>query len=398
MTSSAASREQAAWLRLSLDAPRATALVLLHHLGPPEQIFASPQRQLAAYVAPDLAQHLAAAPSREIAGQIEHALHWASLPGHTLVPLGSDSYPPQLLAIGNAPLLLYVDGDVQRLSRPGVAIVGARQATVPGRENARTFAATLARHGLCVISGLAVGIDAAAHEGALDAGATGAGTIAVTGTGLDLIYPRRHAVLAERIRQQGALVSELPLNMPARPHHFPMRNRVVAGLAQGVLIVEAAAQSGSLITARLACESGREVFALPGSIHAPLSRGCHALIRQGATLTETVDDILAELPAFAHRGKAASDGSRPGAAPAQTEPVASSASEDKVAYSTRNDLGGVDAAHTLLQAMGHDPVSLDALAAHTAMRIETLASALVALDLAGAVRRLADGRYQCVQR
>src|SRR5690606_13554363 len=204
---------------------------------------------------------------------IEATLAWAAHSDHHLLTLGDAAYPPLLLETSDPPPLLYAVGDLERLSAPAVAIVGARNATPGGLDNARAFAKALAQQGWCVVSGLAAGIDAAAHEGAMAAGAGGGSTIAVMGTGADIIYPARNRTLARRIAAQGLLLSEYPLGMPALPHQFPRRNRLVAGLSRGVLIVEAALQSGSLITARLAGDMGREVFAMPGSIHSPLSRG-----------------------------------------------------------------------------------------------------------------------------
>ena len=217
-----------------------------------------------------------------------------------------------------------------------------------------------------MVSGLALGIDAAAHEGALDAGAQGGGTVAVMGTGIDRIYPARHRELAHRIAAHGALVSELPLGAGALPQHFPKRNRIVAGLARGVLVVEAARQSGSLITARLAGECGREVFAIPGSIHSPLSRGCHALIRQGAKLVETAQDITDEL----------------GGSPLPSRPASRASAAPPLP------------AHPVLEAMGFDPLHLDAIQARSGLDIADLQTQLVELELASRVARLDDGRYQ----
>ncbi len=377
----------AAWLRLSLEVSGTSGLRLLRHIGGPERIFASRWPELARHVAPDLAQRMARPAENLIATRIAQALEWCARPGHTILPVSAPDYPAHLLTIGDAPLLLYVDGQMGCLKHPGIAIVGARRATIQGRENARTFACALARQGLNIISGMAMGIDAAAHEGALAAGPTGAGTIAVTGTGLNRVYPRAHAALAERIRQQGALVSELPLDMPARPHHFPMRNRIVAGLAKGILVVEAAAKSGSLITARLGNDTGRDVFALPGSIHAPLARGCHELIRQGAKLTETAEDILNEFEAY------------PGPSSGVCQAVADLACDQG---RDRSDASGAAlptrTAFALQACMGYDAIGLDALMAHTGQDGAELASQLLALELAGTVVRLADGRYQRVQR
>jgi DNA processing protein len=223
---------------------------------------------------------------------VDRDLEWLARPGNHLLTLDDDRYPDLLRQIPDPPLALFVRGDPATLASPQIAIVGSRNPTEGGRRTARGFAVELAAAGLAVTSGLAVGIDAAAHEGALAARGV---TLAVAGTGPDRLYPARHAALAERVVERGALVSELPVGTAPLPGHFPRRNRIVSGLAAGTLVVEASLKSGSLITARLAAEQGREVFAIPGSIHNPLARGCHRLIRQGAKLVETVGDVLEEL-------------------------------------------------------------------------------------------------------
>jgi DNA processing protein len=261
-----------------------------------------------------------------------------------------------------------VQGDPAVLSRPALAVVGSRSATPQGLANARAFAAALSQQGWMIVSGLALGIDAAAHEGALEAMAQGgAGTVAVVGTGLDRVFPARHRALAHRIAAQGALVSEYAPGMPPLREHFPERNRLIAGLSQGTLVVEAALASGSLITARLASESGREVFAIPGSIHSPQARGCHALIRQGAKLVETAEDIVEEL-----RGQR----------PLVLDAAAPSDGEAAVADDP------------LLAALGHDPVTLDALLARTGESAAVLSARLLELELDGQVARLPGGLYQ----
>jgi DNA processing protein len=254
------------------------------------------------------------------------------------------------------------------LQRPALAIVGSRSATPQGTANARAFARDLAARGWCIVSGLALGIDAAAHEGALDATA-GAGTVAVVGTGLDRVFPAAHRALAHRIGAAGALLSEYAPGTPPLRQHFPERNRIIAGLAQGTLVVEAALASGSLITARLASEAGREVFAIPGSIHSPQARGCHALIRQGAKLVETAEDIVEELR-----------GQRPLPLPGAGDDAAT-ADEDP-----------------LLAALGHDPVTLDALLARTGDSAAVLSARLLELELEGRVARLPGGLYQRLAR
>ncbi|SAI50888.1 Smf protein [Bordetella ansorpii] len=381
--------ELSAWLRLSLEpgVGPATAYTLLAALGLPEQIYDHGAATLARHVPQNLAIQLAGPPSDEVLAQIERTLQWVAEPGRHILTLSDPAYPQQLLNIADPPVLLYVTGDPARLTTPGLAVVGARSATPGGEDNARAFARHLAGHGWCVISGLAQGIDAAAHEGALLAGEAGAGTVAVMGTGIDRVYPASHRDLAHRIAAHGALVSELPLGTPALKHHFPQRNRLVAGLARGVLVVEAAKQSGSLITARLAAEGGREVFAIPGSIHSPLSRGCHALIRQGAKLVETAQDITDELgstgvaPAEPPRGRKSrrqprSDTMSPPAKPASNEPA-----DDH-------------AEHPLLRALGFDPLHPDTLQARTGLDTSTLQAQLLELELTGYVARIDGGRFQ----
>lgn len=387
--------ELSAWLRLSLE-PGMTPSVrypLLSALGLPEQIYAMGASALSRHIPQQLAIQLAASPSADIQSQIDQTLQWVDQPGRYILTLADRDYPQSLLTIADPPVLLYVNGDPARLSQTALAVVGARNATPGGCENAKAFAHHLAGHGWCVVSGLAQGIDAAAHEGALLAGPDGAGTVAIMGTGIDRVYPARHRELAHRIAEHGALVSELPLGMGALPHHFPLRNRIVAGLTRGVLVVEAARQSGSLITARLAGESGREVFAIPGSIHSPLSRGCHALIRQGAKLVETAQDITDELgeaqppgpPDAPHLGKHA---------PARGARTAGRASG--VTTSAPPPLGdGVDAPDSpLLQALGYDPLHLDILQARTGLDIPTLTTQLLDLELAGHIARMDGGRFQ----
>jgi len=367
--------ELSAWLRLSLEpgVGAATAYTLLAALGLPEQIYDHGAATLARHVPQNLATQLAGPPSDDILGQIERTLQWVAEPGRHILTLADPDYPPQLLNIADPPVLLYVTGDPARLRAPALAVVGSRSATPGGQDNARAFARHLAGQGWCVVSGLAQGIDAAAHEGALQAGATGAGTVAVMGTGVDRIYPASHRDLAHRIAAQGALVSELPLGTPALKHHFPRRNRLVAGLARGVLVVEAARQSGSLITARLAAEGGRDVFAIPGSIHSPLSRGCHALIRQGAKLVETAQDIADEL------GDATTGPGTGATAPSRT--------------ATRPD-DAPPPAHPLLDALGYDPLHPDELQARTGLDSATLQAQLLELELQGHVARIDGGRFQ----
>jgi DNA processing protein len=274
--------------------------------------------------------------------------------------LGDAQYPAALLQTADPPLLLYVQGRVALLAARSLAIVGTRHPSPQGLQNAHAFAAHFSQQGWVVASGLAQGIDGAAHLGALEGAA---GTVAVLGTGLDVIYPRSHQNLAEGIAAHGALVSEFAPGTPALPLHFPQRNRIIAGLTQGTLVVEAALKSGSLITARMALEAGREVFAVPGSIHAPQSKGCHALIKQGAKLVENAQDVLDELGGTR---------SLPLAAP----------------------VGDTREADPLLAALGHDPTTLDALQARTGMATAVLNARLLELEFEGRISRLPGGLFQ----
>lgn len=306
---------------------------------------------------------------------VEAALAWAQEPGHCLVSLDDPLYPPLLKAIGNPPLLLYVQGNPALLSEPQLAIVGSRNPTPGGREAACGFAEYLARSGLVVTSGLALGVDGAAHEGALKANGA---TIAVMATGADRLYPGRHRNLADRILKDGALVTEMPLGTQPLPALFPQRNRIISGLSLGTLVVEAALRSGSLITARLAMEQAREVFAIPGSIHNPLARGCHRLIRQGAKLVESVQDILEELaPQLS-------------AVLQHYDPPGVS-----VARNVTDELDGDY--QTLLENMGFDPVSIDQLVERSGLTAQEVASMLLILELNGHISSRQGGLYQRIQ-
>jgi DNA processing protein len=301
------------------------------------------------------------------ARDLEADREWLARPGNHLISVVDEIYPGLLREIPDPPAFLYIHGDPALLSFPQLAVVGSRNPTPVGRETARAFARSLAGAGLTITSGLALGIDGAAHEGALDAGGH---TIAVAGTGLDRVYPPSHHALAHRIAERGALVSEFPLGTPPKRENFPQRNRIIAGLSLGTLVVEAAVRSGSLITARLAGEQGREVFAIPGSIHSPLSRGCHALIRQGAKLVETADDVLAELGPMV--------GSLRAAVAAQVEEAVETSDEER----------------HLLEQMGADPVDVDTVVERTGLTPETISSMLLDMELRGLVECCADGRYQ----
>jgi DNA processing protein len=302
---------------------------------------------------------------------IERDLAWLAGPRRSLVAADDPRYPRQLAAVPRMPPALFVEGDAAVLAQPQVAIVGSRAATAAGRETAFDFAARLAALGFTITSGLAAGIDAAAHEGAIAAGGT---TIAVCGTGLDRVYPPEHESLAERIAASGALVSEFPTGTAPAAYNFPRRNRVMSGLSKGVLVVEAAARSGSLITARLAGEQGREVMAVPGSIHNALARGCHRLIKDGAALVETMDDVLAAL----------------GATPLESaaEPARATSADAK------NPGGALDSdAEMLLNALGFGPTDFDRLVERTGWSASSVLSKLQLLELEGRIESLAGGRY-----
>jgi DNA processing protein len=304
---------------------------------------------------------------------------WLEEPEHHLITYASVDYPALLRDIASAPAALLIAGDPAHLWSAQIAIVGARSATASGLANARAFARAFAQAGNVVTSGLAEGIDGAAHAAALDAGGV---TIAVLGTGPDLIYPRQHRELAARIASHGALVSEFPPGTAGKPENFPRRNRIIAGLSLGTLVIEAGLNSGSLITARIAAEQGREVFALPGSIHSPLARGCHKLIREGATLVETAEEVTDQLRGIGARladhlrGRLAQSAT----APAESSPAGAPHSRDPE-YAR------------LLAAIDHVPAALDELAARSGLAIAALSSMLLVLELEGIVVAASGGRY-----
>lgn len=400
MTSHRTSEELSAWLRLAAEPGlgRASARQLLAELGLPQHIFDASFAMLARHVSSDLAQRLSRPPETEVANQIEAGLRLLEQPDHHLLTLADPEYPPTLLDIPDPPIFLFVRGDPHQLHRPAVAIVGARNATEGGKDNARAFSRYLAGRGWSIVSGLARGIDGAAHEGALMAGRSGGGTVAVLAGGLDHIYPREHASLAARIAAGGAVLTEYLPGTPAVPYRFPDRNRLVAGLARGVLVVEAAAQSGSLLTARLGGECGREIFAIPGSIHAPLSRGCHALIRQGAKLVEQGRDIEEELqrtgpaPQVAPLGSAGSRNAPPPASPSSQ--VAPRDPTRPAARRSAHRMLKDPVVNRVLSALGFDPTSIDLLCERSGLEFSRIAAALTELELNDMVQRLDDGRYQ----
>jgi DNA processing protein len=380
--------ELAGWLRLSLTPGIGDGTVrrLLAAFGLPERVFAQPEEALREVASLAQAEALRQPPAN-LQAQVDLTWQWLhntdNGSSRRLVTLGDAGYPASLLEMADPPPMLYVlgaaDYDLTQLGH-SIAVVGSRNPTPQGASNARSFARALGEAGLPVVSGLALGVDGAAHQGALDAaGETPClATVAVVGTGLDRVYPARHRDLAHRITQQGLIVSELPLGTPPLTQNFPKRNRLIAGLARGTLVVEAALQSGSLITARLTSEQGKEVFAIPGSIHSPQSRGCHALIRQGAKLVESVNDILEELPPLQQH--------TPSASQRNNGNGSSSAAEAQQAASS--------AEAPLLEALGFDPVSLDALSARTGWSAAALQAKLLSLELDGHVSRLPGGLFQ----
>jgi DNA processing protein len=349
------------WLRLCLvpGVPGASQRALLKAFGSPGAALGASPAAVAAVAGRDVAQALAAGPAPAL---LAATLAWLESPGHHLLALGDTEYPRSLLEIPDPPTILHALGDTALLERPAIAIVGSRNASRQGAIDAHEFALALSRLGYTIASGLAVGIDAAAHRGGL---AGPSSTVAVVGTGLDRVYPAAHRELARMIASRGVLVSEFALGTPPLAANFPRRNRIISGLTRGVLVVEAAVASGSLTTARLALEQGRDVFAIPGSIHSPLSKGCHWLIKQGAKLVESADDLHAEIQGAAAPLPAAPC---PAEFPAGEEP--------------------------LLETLGHSPASLDALALRTGDSASTLAAELTRLELAGRVERLPGGLYR----
>ena len=365
-------KELEAWLCLTPRAGLGAAAVrrLLAAFGSPQAVLDAGPGAWREVGGAEAAKALAQ-PTDLAQQMVAQGLQWqANNPGAQVIALGESAYPAALLQTADPPFLLFCRGDVGLLHQPSLAIVGSRHATAQGIENARAFAKHLSDAGLCIVSGLAAGIDGAAHEGGLSGRG---GTIAVMGTGPEQLYPRRHQKLGERIAQEGLLLTEFAPGTPPLPINFPQRNRIIAGLSLGTLVVEAAVQSGSLITARLASECGREVFAIPGSIHSPVARGCHRLIQQGAKLVETGEDILQEL---------------------RTQTALLGPASARVAGAAGPQPSALRTTDPLLNALGHDPMSLDALVARTGWPAPTLSARLLELELSGVVARLPGGLFQ----
>jgi len=350
--------ELAAWLRLTLipGIGGESQRKLLAAFGLPDAIFAAGRLATRSVIGDRADLLFDFDPSEEV----DRNIAWASQPGQSILTLADSDYPQSLLEIADPPNVLFIRGNAALLQKRGLAMVGSRNATPQGLQTAESFAKALASRGLCIISGLALGIDAAAHRGALAAGGE---TIAIIGTGADRIYPARNKELARAIAEHGAIVSEFPLGTPAIASNFPRRNRIISGLSRGVLVVEAAPESGSLITARLAGEQGREVFAIPGSIHSPVARGCHKLIKQGAKLVETAQDVLEELGDIKQQVACIESPN-----PSEENP--------------------------LLSALGHDPCALDELVERTGLRADQLLGELLTLELSGQLATLPGNRYQ----
>lgn len=352
------------WLKLGLI-PQLTGAAwrrLGARFGPPHAILEQPVGALATAVDADLARQIVAGPDP---ARLQEAITWLDAANRALLTPDDDRYPERLLQSAAAPPVLYAEGRLELLQPESLAIVGSRNATPQGVRNAHTFAHAVAAANVTVVSGMALGIDAAAHAAALEEIGS---TIAVLGSGADVVYPRRNAALFEQIRSDGLILSEFPLGTPPLASNFPRRNRIICGLARGCLVVEAALASGSLITARLAVELGRDVFAIPGSIHSPLSKGCHYLIKQGAKLVETAEEVLEEFGST--RGQAA----------------------DNASTATQAHEGS-----PLLDQLGYEPCDLDSLIERCRSSAEALLPRLTELELEGLVARLPDGRYQRVK-
>jgi DNA processing protein len=362
----------AEWIRLeqTRGVGPETARKLLATFGLPENIFSASFSALHKVVPERVAHALTAPIDAKTHALVEQTINWATQPGNHVLTLADANYPQALLDIPDPPLMLYTKGRLDLLSSPCIAVVGSRNATAQGILNAEKFSEVLSQAGLTIVSGMALGIDTAAHQGGLYGSRNGGGsTVAVIGTGADLVYPARNRSLAHQIAEMGCIVSEYPLGMPAIASNFPRRNRIISGLASGVLVIEAAAQSGSLITARMAAEQGRDVFAIPGSIHSPLSKGCHQLIKQGAKLVESAQDILEELAHYKM------------AQPVVTEPRITAMAANPVS-------------NKLLTQMGFDPVAPDELAMRCNLDAATLNAQLLTLELDGLIEMLPGGIYR----
>lgn len=344
---------------------------LLKNFGSPANIYAASLKQLKEVVTDDIAQAITRGIDSEI---VASSLHWLAQNNNHLVTLADTEYPKTLLEISDPPPYLYAKGNLALLNQPSIAIVGSRNASVQGEKNAEAFAYDLCSYGLCIVSGLALGIDGAAHRGALKANGA---TIAVVGTGLDIVYPAKHRDLAHQIVEHGLIISEFELGTPSKPQNFPKRNRIISGLSLGCLVVEANLQSGSQITARLAAEQGREIFAIPGSIHSPMSKGCHQLIKQGAKLVDCLQDIVEELKLSIKLDN-----------PSDSKDI----SHQKVKLSSMPN--NSTANNEIFSIMGFDAISLENLVVLSGLTVSEVSSMLMLLELEGKVASLTGGLYQ----
>lgn len=358
------SEELALWVALNQiqGLGNGSIFQLLAKFGSPDNIFSASVSQLREVVNETLAIQINQGVQTET---VNPTLDWLKKDNTHVITLADSSYPQQLLQISNPPAILYAIGNLDWLNHPSIAMVGSRNATQQGEKNAESFAESLCNQGLCIVSGMALGIDGAAHRGALKSNGA---TIAVVGTGLDIVYPAKHRELAHQIAMRGLIISEFPLGTPSKAQNFPRRNRIISGLTLGCLVVEANIDSGSMITARLATEQGREVFAIPGSIHSPVSKGCHQLIKQGAKLVENSADILEELK---------------NVLPAHS-PLGSIVQKGQMPLET----------NTLLACMGFDAINFETLLEASGLTTEALSSMLMMLELEGKITALAGGNYQ----
>lgn len=359
--------ERLKWVRLSLinGVGAQTFCALLKRFGHPEAVLAASIADLKSVVSEKIALEIKSDFDESV---LAATRDWLVQPNNFIITLADEHYPQALLEINDPPPFLYAKGNISLLNQPGIAIVGSRSASVQGEKNAHAFAFELAQSGLTIVSGMALGIDGAAHSGAL--AATGA-TIAVIGTGLDIVYPAKHRDLAHDIAKHGLIISEFPLGTPSIAKNFPKRNRIISGLSLGCLVVEANLQSGSQITARLAGEQGREVFAIPGSIHSPTAKGCHQLIKQGAKLVDCIQDILEEL----HWENA------------------TSISMGQMSTDQKTEADAVES-HPILNHIGYDPTALEAIVQLSGLPVHEVTSTLMLLELEGKIASVVGGKYQ----
>jgi len=361
------------WLRMHeiQGLGRQTTYQLLKAFGSAEAIFAASHANLRKVVSDDIANQIKA---ETVSDQIKITLEWLAEPNNHLITLADEDYPRLLLETPDPPPILFAKGQLSCLQQPSIAILGSRNPTAQGEKNAHDFAMLLAEFGFTIVSGLAIGIDAAAHRGAL---ASNGKTIAVVGTGLDIVYPAKHRELAHEIIKQGLLISEFSLGTPSLPQNFVQRNRVISGLSMGCLVVEASLQSGSLITAKFATEQDRDVFAIPGSIHSPQSKGCHQLIKQGAKLVDAVQDIVHELKSE-HFVSLAAMPLKKNFIPAKNT------SPEEIPHADK----------ALLDLMSFEPVTVEYLLQHSGLTSDTLSSILISLELDNKIASMPGGRYQ----